>query len=271
MNFESVSEAFSKQSPLFDGIEEHNQTLQWMRKRIHENCLKQFKSGDSILELNCGTGIDAIFFAEHGMHVHATDVSSGMLSELEKKIEQKKLSGKITFQQCSYTELSVALNTDSAPAKNKFDHISSNFGGMNCEKDIEAVISQFKGLLIPGGTVTLVIMPPVCPWEILLAFKGNFKTAFRRWNKNGADSQVEGIHFTTYYFTPSRVIKAFGKDFRKISLQGLACFTPPPYLEKFPARYPKVFKLLNKFDNMLDRFFPFNCWADHFILTMQLH
>ena len=267
MNYQSVSEAFSKQSPLFDAIEERNEILQWMRKEIHCYCMHYFKPGNNILELNCGTGIDAVFFARQGMKVHATDISPGMLTELKKKIEQNNLSGKITYQQCSFTDISTTLRET---GKTKFDHVFSDFGGLNCVQDIESVIAQFKEILNPGGTVTLVIMPPVCPWEMLLAFKGNFKTAFRRWKKNGIDSNVEGIHFTTYYFTPSRVMKAFGNDFLKIGLRGLACFTPPPYLEKFPKRYPKLFKLLNRIDNRLDQFFPFNRWADHFILTMQL-
>ena len=267
MKFQSVSEAFSKQSPLFDAIEEQNEILQWMRKEIQCYCLKHFIPGSNILELNCGTGVDAVFFAEQGMKVHATDISPGMLDELKKKIESKNLSGSISFQQCSFTELSSSLQLT---GKTKFDHLFSDFGGLNCVKNIEDVIAQFKEILNPGGRVTLVVMPPVCPWELLLAFKGNFKTAFRRLKRNGVDSTVEGIHFMTYYFSPSRIIRAFGNDYKKIGMKGLACFTPPPYLEKFPKRYPKLFRLLNRFDNRLDHFFPFNRWADHFILTMQL-
>ncbi len=267
MNFQSISEAFSKQSSVFDAFEEQNEILQWMRKEVHHHCLNYFKPGERILELNCGTGIDAVFFAQHGMHVHATDLSSGMLNELKKKIVLQCLSDKISVQQCSFTELSTTIDTS---GEKKFDHLFSDFGGLNCVKEIEQVIAQFKKLLNPEGTVTLVIMPPVCPWEMLLAFKGNFQTAFRRFKKNGTDSTVEGIHFTTYYFTPSRLIHAFGNDYWKIELRGLACFTPPPYLENFPKRYPKIFKLLNRFDKKLNRYFPFNCCADHFILTMQL-
>lgn len=281
MNFQSVDEAFSKQSSVFDSLEEKNEILQWMRAEVHTHCLHHFKPGDQVLELNCGTGIDAIFFAEHGMHVHATDLSEAMLDELRNKIAKKKLSDKISVQQCSFTDISVAVvagketmlhaeRSRRVAGQKKFNHIFSDFGGLNCVQDIEQVISQFKNLLQPDGTVTLVIMPPVCPWEILLAIKGNFKTAFRRFKKNGADSNVEGIHFKTYYFSPSRIINAFGNDYRKLSLKGLGCFTPPPYLEKFPKQFPRLFKFLTRLDKNLAARFPFNRCADHFILTMQL-
>jgi ubiquinone/menaquinone biosynthesis C-methylase UbiE len=262
--YEAVASAFSKQSSVFDRLEEDNLILQWMRKQVHEHCLRFYKRGDSILELNCGTGIDAVFFAEHGMHVHATDISKGMLGEFEKKIRGTKISGLITMQQSSFTELKSTLKGK------KFEHIFSDFGGLNCAENIEAVIAQFKTLLKPGGTVTLVIMPPVCPWEILLALKGNFKTAFRRFKKNGADSNVEEIHFKTYYFTPSRLVRAFGNDYTRLDLRSLASLVPPPYLEKFPRKYPDLFNTLKRMDEKVSHTFPFNRWADHFILTMKL-
>jgi len=260
--FQSVSTAFTKQSSSFDQIEEQNEILQWMRRQIHAHTLRNFKSGDEILELNCGTGIDAVFFASQGMKVHATDISEGMLNELQKKISEKNLQEKITTQRCSYTQLK---NIE----KKNFDGIFSDFGGLNCVKDIESVIQSFKSLLKPGGVVTLVIMPPICPWEILLAFKGNFKTAFRRFNSNGAASHLEGETFMSYYFKPSRIISAFGKDYEVMELQGLGSFVPPPYLEKFPKKHPNLFRRLKSLDEKFSNKFPFNRWADHFILTVR--
>jgi len=260
--FISVSTAFSRQSSFFDSIEDHNEILQWMRIQVHEHCLRHFKTGDRILELNCGTGIDAVFFAEQGMKVHATDISDGMLTELRKKISEKGLEERITTHQCSFTELQQV-------GDKKFDGIFSDFGGLNCVQEIDKVIAQFKNLLKPGGVATLVIMPPVCPWELLLAFKGNFKTAFRRLKKNGAPSHLEGETFMSYYFSPSEIIKAFGSEYQKIELQGLGCFVPPPYLENFPKKNPSSFNRLKKLDEKYGHTFPFNSWADHFILTMQ--
>jgi len=273
-NLRAVASAFSKQSEIFDQLEEDNQILQWMRNQVHRHCMRFFRKGDNILELNCGTGIDAVFFAEHGMNVHATDISEGMLNELKKKISGREIAGRISVQQCSFTELnniSTPHSSTSLSNEKKFDHIFSDFGGLNCAGNIEEVISQFKNLLKPGGTVMLVVMPSVCPWEILLALKGNFKTAFRRFKKNGSDSNVEGIHFNTYYFSPSRLIKAFGKDYSKLDLKGLAGLVPPPYLENFPKKYPTLFKTLKQADEKVNHLFPFNRWADHFVLTMKLN
>jgi hypothetical protein len=112
-------------------------------------------------------------------------------------------------------------------------------------------------------------MPPACPWEIGLLLKGNFKRAFRRFNKNGSLAHLEGQYFQTYYFTPTAVMKALGPDFTKVSLCGLASFCPPPHKVEFPIKHPKIFSLLTAADEKLSGYFPFNTWADHFILTAQ--
>jgi ubiquinone/menaquinone biosynthesis C-methylase UbiE len=260
---QNISEAFSKQATSFDEVDSSNAILQWMRNIVHAHCMKYYTAGEKILELNCGTGIDGIFFAEQGLKVYATDIAEGMLNELKRKVELRNLQSGITVQQCSFNHL------ENIPEKN-FNHIFSNFGGLNCIKEIDNVITQFKKLLAPKGTVTLVIMPSVCPWEIALALKGNFKTAFRRLKKNGADSNVEGIHFTSHYFSPSQLIQYFGKEYKVKELRGLASIAPPPYLENIPKKYPKLFKTLTSLDEKLSHRFPFNRWADHFILTMQL-
>lgn len=260
---ENIAEAFSRQSVSYDAVDNKNSILQWMRQQVYAHCMNYFHVGETMLELNCGTGIDAVHFAERGLKVYATDIADGMLNELRRKAELKDLQDTISVQQCSFSELHQLREI-------KFNHIFSNFGGLNCAKDLDKVIAQFKTLLMPGGTATLVIMPPVCPWEMALALKGNFKTAFRRLKKNGADSNVEGIHFNSYYYSPSMLIRYFGSDYQVKALRGLASLVPPPYLEDFPEKYPTLFKSLRVLDERLSHRFPFNRWADHFILTMKL-
>jgi hypothetical protein len=131
------------------------------------------------------------------------------------------------------------------------------------------VTHHFPDLLQKEGIITLVIMQPICPWELISALMGKFRYAFRRLKKNGTLAHVEGKYFQTYYFSPADVVSALGKNFRILDLQGLATFTPPPQREVFPDHYPRLFKLLNKLDEKLSRVWPFNTWGDHFIITAK--
>jgi ubiquinone/menaquinone biosynthesis C-methylase UbiE len=260
--FADIDEAFSRQSEIFDDYEKGNEILKWMRSVTHKHLLRYLKEKDVILEINSGTGIDAIFLGKKGFRIHCTDISRGMIDKLREKIDSYNLNNIITYQLLSYSEL------EKSEIK-QFDYIFSNFGGLNCAPDLTTLFSQFRKILRPGGKVTMVIIPPVCPWEIALLMKGQFKTATRRLRKREVNANVEGITFPVYYYTASETIKALGPDFRIIDIQGLASISPPPYMDNFPKRHPRLYKKLTSWDEKISHLFPFNRFADHIIITAE--
>ncbi len=259
---ELVNLAFSRQSVRYDAYEEDHEILKRMRSQVRAHAMRLLKKGDHILELNSGTGLDAVFFASHGFKVHATDLSDGMISQLRHKVEKSKLQDRITIQQCSVTSLGEL-------GLHQYDYVFSNFGGLNCISSLSVVASSMRQLLKPGGFVTMVIMPPVCPWELVMVLGGHIKTAVRRLHRNGVVAHMEDVYFRTYYFTPRQVLQTFGNGFKKVCLQGLASLGPPPHMERFPTRYPRFYRFLCALDEHVVGFPPFNSWADHFILTLQ--
>ncbi|PIW69522.1 MAG: hypothetical protein COW08_06700 [Ignavibacteriales bacterium CG12_big_fil_rev_8_21_14_0_65_30_8] len=262
-SFDLVKKAFSNQSEIFDKLDEQNMILKWMREIIYKHVKKYLRKNDSILELNAGTGIDSVYFAKLGHKIHCTDISEGMVEKLNNKIKSQKLNSLITSQLLSFTELNKLKGKS-------FDYIFSNFGGLNCTQDIKQVISQFRSLLNKNGRLTLVILPKICPWELLLLFKGNFKVAFRRLARKGVYANIDGYKFKTYYYSVSDIKKALMNEYKILKIQGLAAISPPPYLEKYSYKYPYIYKKLTFLDEKLSHIFPFNRWADHFIITAEL-
>ena len=260
--FALVAEAFTRQSSNYDQYEEGNHILKWMRQQVRNHALEFLKPGDKILELNSGTGIDAEFFANKGFTIHCTDLSDGMVEQMKSKFSSGKFSAKTTIQKCSFTELNKI-------GDKKFDFIFSNFGGLNCIPDLNEVTKFFPSLLNNKGKVCLVIMPPLCPWELIQSLRGKFKFAVRRLNKNGTLANIEGIIFTTFYFTPGDVMNKLGKNFKLQKLEGLAVFTPNPQMTNFSKKFPRLIKALNKLDEKFAGSFPLNRIGDHFILTAK--
>jgi len=260
--FNNVNTAFSRHSIIYDDYDRENPTLTWMRQQVMNHVLKYLRPNDKILELNSGTGIDAEFFAALGHTVHCTDLSDGMIEQMKKKFSSGDFAEKITVQQCSFTEL------DKIGTK-KFDFIFSNFGGLNCIPDLRESTKFYPSLLNKNGRVCLVILPPICPWEIIQLFRGKLYIAFRRFNKKGVLANVEGVKFRTYYFSASQVMKALGKNFKLLKLESLALFTPIPQMEKIPKKLPGLAKLLNKIDEKISGTFPFNRIGDHIIVTAE--
>jgi ubiquinone/menaquinone biosynthesis C-methylase UbiE len=261
-SFESVNRAFSKQSLHYDLEDRANPVLSDMREQVYAHVSKFLKPGNSLLELNAGTGIDALHFALSGYSVHATDLSDGMVHEIRKKITASSLGDKFTSQQLSYDQLHQLHGR-------QFEYVFSNFGGLNCIQDLASVTKHLPGILKPGACITWVIMPPVCPWELLGIFKGRLGHAFRRFHKDGVMAHLEGEYFKTYYHSLSSIKEAFGRSFTLLAAEGLAALTPQPHRGDFPAKHPVLYKALRNIDRVVTPHFPFNRWADHIIVTFQ--
>jgi ubiquinone/menaquinone biosynthesis C-methylase UbiE len=259
-----ASEAFTKQSKIFDQLYNGDFIIQYKRQRVREHILKYAKHGSLMLELNCGSGEDAIFFAEKGFTVHATDISTGMLEVLKQKINGRFYEHKISIEQCSFTELEFLK------LKKPFDYVYSNFGGLNCTGDLEKVLNSLDGVVKPGGVVTLVIISKFCLWETLLLFKGKFRTALRRFlSAKGRKAHVEGSFFKCWYYSPSFIKKNLQARFEFLNLEGLCTIVPPSYIENFAGKYPKAFSFLVDKENKLKATWPWNLAGDYFIISFR--
>jgi ubiquinone/menaquinone biosynthesis C-methylase UbiE len=264
INEKKAAVAFSKQSVVFDDIYAQNTIVKYKRDRVRAHLQQYIKQGSKILELNSGSGEDATWFAKKGYTVHATDISEGMQSVLQKKIKQLQLEDKVTTELCSYTQLEKLKN------KGPFDLIFSNFAGLNCTNDLEKVLNSFAALSNPEGIVTLTILPKFCLWETSLVVKGKFKTAFRRFfSRNGVKANVEGESFTCWYHNPSVVIRSLSEHFNLLSIEGLCTIVPPSYIEHFAERYPELYKWLKNKEEKYKSTWPWKTIGDYYIISFQ--
>ena len=261
---QQAAAAFNKQSALFDEIYSANTIVQYKRKRVRDHVEKFIKPGSRILELNAGTGEDAIYFAQQGHDVHATDISQGMQQKLSEKILSASLTGKVSTELCSFTQLEKLKN------KGPYDLIFSNFAGLNCTNELGKVLGSFSTLLNPEGIITLVLLPRFCLWETLLFLKGKFKTAFRRFfSGEGRKAHVEGEYFRCWYYNPSFVKKHLKKEFDILALEGLCTLVPPSYIENFAEKYPNTFNALKLREDNWRTKWPWRSIGDYYIISFR--
>jgi ubiquinone/menaquinone biosynthesis C-methylase UbiE len=264
INEQFAEEAFSKQSVIFDEIYSDNTIVNYKRHRVRTHVLQYLKPSATILELNSGTGEDALFFAGQGHHVHATDISVGMQEQLKQKVEKNRIYGVITNELCSFTQLHQLKN------KGPYDHIFSNFAGLNCTGELDKVLASFSDLLNPGGVITLVVLPKFCLWETLLLFKGKFRTAFRRlFSANGRKAHLEGTYFTCWYYNPSYITNHLKGSFDLLSIEGLCTIVPPSYIEGFAEKHPTMYRILKTTENKLKYSWPWKYIGDYYIISLK--
>jgi len=264
LNEEQAARAFTSQSAVFDSLYSGDTIIQYKRERVRKHILQFILPCSDILELNSGTGEDAIWFAQQGHRVHATDISEGMQQQLQQKVQALHLEKQITHELISFTELK------SVQHQIKYDHIFSNFAGLNCTGELEKVLQSFRGLLKPKGKITLVILPKFCLWEFLLLFKGKFKTAFRRlFSRKGVTAQVEGTYFTCWYYNPSFVTELLKDDFEVLGVEGLCTLVPPSYIAGFAEKHPRWYKLLKQREEKWKGKWPWKFIGDYYIISLQ--
>jgi len=263
INEQYAAQAFTAQSDVFDALYSGDTIVNYKRERVRMHVLKYLQPQSHILELNSGTGEDAIFFAGAGYRVHATDISAGMQNQLKEKAAKNRLSHLISNELCSFTQLHLLENAG------PYDHIFSNFAGLNCTGELDKVLLSFPQLLKPGGKVTLVVLPKFCLWESLLLFRGKFKTATRRWfSTNGVRAHVEGTHFKCWYYNPSYIVNTLKSSFEVLDIEGLCTIVPPSYLEGFAEKHPKTYRLLIRLEDRFKGTWPFRLIGDYYIITL---
>jgi ubiquinone/menaquinone biosynthesis C-methylase UbiE len=264
MDEQQAAAAFSKQSAIFDAIYTPNKIIQYKRARVRAQVERYLAPGSHILELNAGTGEDTVYFAAAGHHVHATDLAEGMLEKLAEKVKAHQLNDQVSVEKCSFNALPALQH------KGPYDLIFSNFAGLNCTGQLGQVLHSFGPLLKPKGQITLVILPPFCLWEALLALRGHFKTAFRRFNsKNGVTAYVEGVPFTCWYYKPSFITNTLQQDYEVLGIEGLCSIVPPSYLESFPDKLPRLYRFLMRLENRFKSRWPWKYIGDYYIITLR--
>jgi ubiquinone/menaquinone biosynthesis C-methylase UbiE len=264
LNEQLTEKAFTSQSVIFDQIYADNTIVRYKRERVRRHVLKYLAPNSIILELNSGTGEDALFFANAGHMVHATDISAGMQQQLKNKIVAANLDERVSLERCSFTALNELKN------KGPYDLIFSNFAGLNCTGELYKVLASFNELLKPGGHITLVILPGFCLWETLLVFKGMFRTAFRRFfSSNGRTARVEGHHFTCWYYNPSYLIKRLKHQFDLLAVEGLCTLVPPSYIEGFAEKFPPAYRCLQGWEEKLKSTWPWKVTGDYYMISFK--
>lgn len=262
-NEQQAAIAFNRQSVVFDKLYAGDRIIQYKRERVlmHlQNCLMP---ESNILELNAGTGDDAICLAQNGHHVHATDISEGMQSQLRQKVSSFGLDALISSEVRSYTSLNLLEK------KGPYDCIFSNFAGLNCTDELHRVLENFEGLLKPGGIVVLVVLPRFCLWETLLVFKGKFKTATRRFfSSKGRKANIEGASFNCWYYPAGYISRQLKDKFGVIKIEGLCTIVPPSYINNFSEKYPKIFSYLCRAEEKLKDKWPWKYIGDYYIISL---
>jgi ubiquinone/menaquinone biosynthesis C-methylase UbiE len=222
----------------YDETFTYSQIGQAQRKAVWNELLRAFRPGDNVLEIGCGTGVDACYLAENGVRVVACDVSTQMINLATRRIHERGLE-KFVEPVILRAEDISALSTQS------FTGAFSNFGALNCIGKLPRFARDLARLLQPGATALLCWMGRYCLWEMIWYLAhGNGQKAFRRLRRNQMTAGIGGGAFVSVHYPSIRSLRrAFAPEFKIKSIKGIGVTVPPSYLEPWAADHPRLIEL----------------------------
>ena len=224
----------------------------------------EFNNPDAkILEINCGTGTDALYFSKRGLNITATDISGKMIEIAQKKAEMGQQN--IRILQCNLLDIGSVFKNE------EFDLIFSNFGGLNCISSIDYQLfaQAIHHLLKPGGQLIGVLMPRFCLWDSLYFFvKLKFRTGIRRWTVKETLITFNEESFPVWYYNPGQFSGFFNNNLTIRSIKPIGLFIPPSYLNGFFSRHPRLLKVLGKIESKIENYSLLSAYADHYLIHL---
>lgn len=204
-----------------------------------------FHAGRQILEVNCGTGIDAIHLAAAGVHVLACDISARMIDLARERARAHKFGDRVQFRVLATEDIGTIAGT------NLFDGALSNFSGLNCVQDIGVVRESLARLLKPGATLLMSVMGRFVPWEVAwFVAHRDLGTAFRRWRLSNSYPLQAG-ELKVEVRSVGEMARLFAPEFRLKARKGIGIAVPPSYMERWTRRFPKITVALANADRLL--------------------
>jgi SAM-dependent methyltransferase len=254
--------AFDSVAADYDGPRGNNELIQRMRLTLWDTVRSELPIGSRLLDLGCGTGLDALEFAQRGYRVVATDWSPQMVERTRARTVAANLESRMESAHVGIHELDKLAG--------EFDGIYSNFGPLNCAPDLTAVAAECARLLRPGGTLVFSVMGRICPWEWgYYALKGRFRRAGVRAARGATAVGMNRHTIWTYYYLPREFYRAFASQFSLASYRALSLFMPPPYLVDRYRRHPNRYERLGRLDDRLGALPLLRDMGDHFLIVMH--
>ncbi|HEY6482164.1 MAG TPA: class I SAM-dependent methyltransferase [Steroidobacteraceae bacterium] len=256
--------AFDSVAADYDGPRGNNAQIQDMRNEMWHWLDATFAAGSRLIDIGCGTGLDAIRMAQSGHHVTATDWSLRMAQRTRDRAASRQLADRVRVLPLGAHEL------HRLDGPGTYDGAYSNLGPLNCVPDLVEVARECARLLRPGGALVFTVMGRICPWEIVHYLRrGKWARVGVRFARGLVPVGMNQHTIWTGYYRPREFYRAFRPHFCLAHYRGLCIFAPPPYLTSIRENHPSSYERLWRLDRRVAGWPLLRATGDHFLIVMR--
>jgi ubiquinone/menaquinone biosynthesis C-methylase UbiE len=221
--------AFNRIASQYDELWTCSPVGRLQREAVWRRLDKLFNAGDTLLDLGCGTGEDAVHFMGNGMSVRAIDASSEMVG----------------IARARGVDASVLDIEQLNRIPGCFDGVISDFGAFNCVTNLHAIRPVLARLIRPGGHLAVCVIGRFCLWETAWhLLQGEPRKACRRWRSEQISASLQ---IPVSFLSVSDLGRAFHPEFTLRDWRGIGVFVPPSYVRGLPLPLLQAFGTLDRF------------------------
>jgi SAM-dependent methyltransferase len=255
--------AFDRVAEVYDGPFGNNEVIQRMRAFLLDAVERAVAPPAHLLDLGCGTGIDAVHLARRGYRVRAIDTSPRMVARTRARASHEGVADRVTAMELGIEALD-RLGGET------FDGVYSDLGALNCVPDLAGVSARCAAALRRDGVFVASVIGRFCPWEVAYyASRGRLRRAAVRFSGEPVPVTLNDGTVWTRYYSPKEFYRAFSNAFTLEATRALALFSPPPYLTGFHRRLPRASRALVRLDTRLGTLPLLRDAGDHFLMELR--
>ncbi len=256
-------DAFDSVAADYDGPRGNNALIQDMRNEMWRMLDETFAPGSRLMDIGCGTGLDAVRMAQVGHHVTATDWSQRMVDRTRQRAERAQLADSVQAIAVGGHELSRI----DEPAQ--FDGAYSNLGALNCVPNLAEMAEQCARLLKPRAALVFSVIGRICPWEIgYYTLRRNWARLRVRFAPGMVPVSMNKRVVWTRYYTPREFYGAFERQFILEHWRGLCVLAPPPYITQIREKHVRLYEGLWRLDRLASGWPVLRNMGDHFVMAL---
>lgn len=224
-----------------------------IRRTLHEHYALYIRDGSRVIDVGCGSGVDAVALARRGCLVTAIDASPEMVALTNRRAQRASVHERVVAK----LQTIEALTLHDEPV----DAIISAYAALNTQESLGPFAQYCARTLRPGGIVVIHVLNR---WWWLdvprLARRGQRPFASR------IAPQIGGVRLRHHRFTMVDFRDAFGSSFEHLVHRAAPLFGSATILNRTPRM---VSLALRSADGYLGAAWPFRGVGEFLLVVLR--
>lgn len=241
---------------------QNNSSARLARSRLHRVFFKYLKADRGVvLDIGCGTGIDAQFIASLGCKVYGIDSSVGMLSEAARQLfnAPHDIRERVELELLEATPRSLEYLLPSIQA----NQVILSFGVVNFIENICDLFSIIGSNMGHKGILIVTSLSKSSWWERVI------KRGQKRTGNQPKDVFVANVKTRAWFWDYNDIIAASRPYFYPVESIGIGAIYPPPYFDDLVRKFPYIQKLLWRIDRKFENSKLSKKYSDHVVVVLK--